>query len=80
MEYQIELHSLSVRFVHSKLLQQQERQWQEKVNFNNAKKRSDYSKLRTCRTFKNHYSTEPYVKIITAKRIRSAYIQCLSAC
>ena len=31
------------------------------------------NKLRTYRTFKNHNCTEPYVKVITTKRYRSAY-------
>ena len=31
------------------------------------------NKLRTCRTFKNTYSTKPYVRIIAQKKFRSAY-------
>ena len=31
------------------------------------------NKLRTYRTFKNTYSTEPYVRIIAQKKFRSAY-------
>ena len=70
---------LSVRVVltsvDSKLLQYYETQWQEKLNFDNAIRgpTAGGNKLRTYRTFKKHYCTEPYVEVITAKRYRSAY-------
>ena len=70
---------LSVRVVltsvDSKLLQYYETQWQEKLNSDNAIRgpAAGGNKLRTYRTFKKHYCTEPYVEVITAKRYRSAY-------
>ena len=48
---------------------------QEKLNSDNAIRgpAAGGNKLRTYRTFKKHYCTEPYVEVITAKRYRSAY-------
>ena len=68
---------LSIRVVQTsvdlKLLH--ETQWQEKLNSDNAIRgpTAGGNKLRIYRTFKKHYCTEPYVKVITAKRYRSAY-------
>ena len=49
--------------------------WQEKLQAEFAVRSETHggNKLRTYRTFKNTYSTEPYVRIITHKKIRSAY-------
>ena len=69
---------LSVRVVltsvDSKLLQYYKTQWQEKLNSDNAIRgpTAGGNKLRTYRTFKKHYCTEPYVEVITAKRYQSA--------
>ena len=52
-----------------------ERQWKEKLNAEVSNRGEAYggNKLRTYRTFKQSYSTEQYVCIVTQKRYRSAY-------
>ena len=49
--------------------------WQEKLQAEFAVRGETHggNKLRTYRTFKNTYSTEPYVRIIAQKKFRSAY-------
>ena len=49
--------------------------WQEKLQAEFAVRVETHggNKLRTYRTFKNTYSTEPYVRIIAQKKFRSAY-------
>ena len=49
--------------------------WQEKLQAEFAVRGETHSgnKLRTYRTFKYTYSTEPYVRIIAQKKFRSAY-------
>ena len=61
--------------VKTKLKSLHEVQWRDKLNSDVAKRGASYggNKLRTYRTFKQSYSTEPYVRIITHKRYRSAY-------
>ena len=58
-----------------KLLAEYELEWQEKLNSDVAMRgiNAGGNKLRTYRKFKHSYSTEPYVKIITSKKYRSAY-------
>ena len=58
-----------------KLLAAYELEWQEKLNSDVAMRgiNAGGNKLRTYRKFKHSYSIEPYVKIITSKKYRSAY-------
>ena len=59
-----------------------EKCWQEKLQDEFAVRGEAHggNKLRTYRTFKNTYITEPYVHIITQKKFRSAYakFRCVS--
>ena len=58
-----------------KLLAEYELEWPEKLNSDVAMRgiNAGGNKLRTYRKFKHSYSTEPYAKIITSKKYRSAY-------
>ena len=58
-----------------KLLAEYELEGQEKLNSDVARRgiNAGGNKVRTYRKFKHSYSTEPYVKILTSKKYRSAY-------
>ncbi len=66
---------LTISSIDMKLKSMHETQWRQKLMTNVARHGAQHggNKLRTYRTFKQDYKTEPYVHIITQKKYRSAY-------
>ena len=64
-----------LRTVNAQLQLYYDKKWKHKLEDEFARRGQDAggNKLRTYRRFKESYSTEPYVKIITQKKYRSAY-------
>ena len=64
-----------LRTVNAQLQLYYNKKWKDKLEDEFARRGQDAggNKLRTYRRFKESYSTEPYVKIITQKKYRSAY-------
>ena len=75
MEYVLRAHEVNTKSILSNFVPLLHQEWKEKLlsSITVAGERCVGNKLRTYRTFKHDYITEPYVCIITQNKYRSAY-------